>query len=371
MNHRICSAMIAIGCLGAFSMLWSAPAAADDRDDAKRHFDAGLALLEAEDWSGAAVEFETSVRLYPTKNGWFNLANCHRAMHRWGDALFAVDVLEKEFAGQLDDEWKATIADFRDSVEGLVAWLTVEADADGVRVSLNGGAPLPVNAAVPFVLGPGTHVVEVSCDDCETRRRSVRLTAGARHTEHFEMEKKAPPPLPGGTLPGSALPGGTPAPVAEEPAPESPSTVQPAPPSADGSREDGGTQSPRPRRNAGIALVVVGTAAACAAGTLFVLAGVKNQDLAAAENDLDSAEASLESNPSSPILQDRVVAAKDNVDELESRKTALLGAGIAVGITAVALVVTGAVLIAGDKRRHNRGRVVRILPALSGMTVTF
>ncbi|MBW2277998.1 MAG: hypothetical protein JRF63_10925, partial [Deltaproteobacteria bacterium] len=64
-------------------------AAADDGAiaEAKTHFQTGVALLKAENYTGAAVEFEASVALYPTANVIFNLANCYQALHRYADAL--------------------------------------------------------------------------------------------------------------------------------------------------------------------------------------------------------------------------------------------------------------------------------------------
>jgi len=87
--------------------------------EAKQHFDAGNALVENEDYSAAAAEFEVSVSLYATKMGLFNLANCYKALNRYGDALEALARLEREFAGKLGD-LADEVASLKATIEGMV-----------------------------------------------------------------------------------------------------------------------------------------------------------------------------------------------------------------------------------------------------------
>ena len=80
------------------SVLLINPVAADDagnKKEAQQHFKTATRLYKVEDYDGAVSEFEASVRLYPTKNGYFNLANCYKALHRYHEALAAVDKLER------------------------------------------------------------------------------------------------------------------------------------------------------------------------------------------------------------------------------------------------------------------------------------
>ena len=72
-------------------LLGSRLAAADDKAEARRHFENGLALSDEQtkDYQGALVEFEASVKLFPTKAGLFNLAQCYRRLSRYGEAIAA------------------------------------------------------------------------------------------------------------------------------------------------------------------------------------------------------------------------------------------------------------------------------------------
>src|SRR6187455_2662697 len=85
--------------------LWLTPglALADAKADAEKQFRAGVSLQKVDDFDAAIVAFEASLRLHPTKGAWFNLANCLRATHRYPEALNALERLQQDFAGELQD----------------------------------------------------------------------------------------------------------------------------------------------------------------------------------------------------------------------------------------------------------------------------
>ncbi|MCP4601775.1 MAG: hypothetical protein GY847_14880 [Proteobacteria bacterium] len=52
----------------------------DKRGEARRHLEAGKAMMKVDDFARAIEAFDQSVRAYPTKNALFNLANCYKAV---------------------------------------------------------------------------------------------------------------------------------------------------------------------------------------------------------------------------------------------------------------------------------------------------
>ena len=79
MKRQLCALCVAV--LVACAS-WSA--LAGGKEEAKQLFDAGLKLMHLDDFSGASANFERSVALYPTQNSLFNLANCYKALQRYG-----------------------------------------------------------------------------------------------------------------------------------------------------------------------------------------------------------------------------------------------------------------------------------------------
>jgi tetratricopeptide (TPR) repeat protein len=138
------------------------PAQGDDKTGAKKHFDAGLSLLEAEDFAGAAAEFDASVKLFPTKNGLFNLANCLKALHQYDEALAQVARLKELFANNLDAELKAVVANLEAEIRAVVAELTIQVDP-GLTI---GTGVLAVATAV---------VMAIDLSSTESQERSVTV----------------------------------------------------------------------------------------------------------------------------------------------------------------------------------------------------
>jgi tetratricopeptide (TPR) repeat protein len=101
MRRQLCALCVAILVTCAS---WSV--LAGDKEEAKQLFDAGLKLMHLDDFAGASANFERSAVLYPTQNSLFNLANCYKALQRYGDVLAVIERLKRDFAGKLKPEIK-------------------------------------------------------------------------------------------------------------------------------------------------------------------------------------------------------------------------------------------------------------------------
>ena len=97
--------------LALLACMWLTPgsALADAKADAEKQFRAGVSLQKVEDFEAAISAFEGSLRLYPTKGAWFNLANCLRATHRYPEALTALERLQRDFGSELQDPMRSTV----------------------------------------------------------------------------------------------------------------------------------------------------------------------------------------------------------------------------------------------------------------------
>jgi hypothetical protein len=201
MGSSRCRAALAAG-LGTLVLLAAANAPADDsKVEAKRHFEAGLALAEAEDFPAAAVEFESSVALFPTKMGLFNLANCYKALHRYAEALDTIVRLKNSFAGKLGADLEREVIDFERSITALVGRLRVKADPAGAVILVDGKIAGEAPLAEPLLLGPGDHEVRVEAKGHRPETRKVRVTS--RGSEEIIVELSPLPAAAGGQAPPS------------------------------------------------------------------------------------------------------------------------------------------------------------------------
>ena len=68
--------------------LFASRAFADDREQAQKHYSAGIAHYNLREYKEAIKEFEASYRLAPDPVFLFNLGQCHRLLKRDRDALY-------------------------------------------------------------------------------------------------------------------------------------------------------------------------------------------------------------------------------------------------------------------------------------------
>jgi hypothetical protein len=166
-----------------------AEAGPKDKRQAQKHFQAGTELMKVEDFKGALVEFEKSVALYPTKSGLFNLGNCLKALHRYGEALETFERLQREFGKKLDSEMRDALNRHLDDIRAVIARLEIRVDRAGAKVLLDGEDVGESPLAEPLVVGPGEHRLEVSLGGHETAEREVTLVSGDHRVEMFKLER--------------------------------------------------------------------------------------------------------------------------------------------------------------------------------------
>ena len=145
------------------------------KDLAQKHYANGLAFIESEDFASAASEFKASVNLFPTKEGYFNMANCYKAIDQYAEALDAIVKLRIDFGKELTRKWKKDIDDFEASVRALVANLTINVNVEGAAILVDGLMISTSPMKEPLMLAVGEHEISVSMPGYETEARTVKL----------------------------------------------------------------------------------------------------------------------------------------------------------------------------------------------------
>jgi hypothetical protein len=208
-------------CVAGAVLVFAGATRADGREEAKRHFEAGMTLLETDDFAGAAAAFESSVRDFPTKTSLFNLANCYKALQRYGESLEVLHRLDAEFGGAMGEELEAETAKLRRTLENLVGHLVVESSPTGATIRVDGREAGKAPLGRPLVLGPGDHEVEASLEGYAAQKRIVRVESRGDAAVSFELQKveaATPEGDPDSAIPEPVAPPPPPPPPAERPA---------------------------------------------------------------------------------------------------------------------------------------------------------
>jgi hypothetical protein len=172
--------------LAAWAALWScvavgpawAQSAEEVRQEARRHYEAGAAAFEAQDYATALAEMEASYALFPSLRTLYSIALCRHGLLDYPGALVAFEQYLREGGADvpaaLREEAESLMAAMRRDMARIDVRVDVEAADVLVDGTLRGTTPL----AVPIDVGPGVHLIEVRSDGFESAVHRVTLAAG-------------------------------------------------------------------------------------------------------------------------------------------------------------------------------------------------
>lgn len=165
----------------------------NDKDLAQKHFQAGLLLLETDNYKVAAREFEASVRLHPTKNGYFNLATCYFVLHRYNDTLNIMKRLKTEFRNQFDEKWENEIAEFEKQLKAAIIPFEFKTNIPAIRIELDGKDISNTPAGTVRYIDPGRHVVKLTKKGFNSVKEVIYVEPGQGRTVFQAMMFKPTP----------------------------------------------------------------------------------------------------------------------------------------------------------------------------------
>ncbi|MCU0662885.1 MAG: PEGA domain-containing protein [Myxococcota bacterium] len=336
-------------CLFLCGGLAAATAAAGDKAVAEKHFKAGVSLLKTEDYEAAALSFEASIEELPTKMGLFNLANCYKALRRYGDSLSTLERLRTSFGAQFDAELETAVSGLENEIRNLVGTLEIAVDPQGAEVLVNGKSMGSSPLTQPLVLAPGNYEVSARATGLAFGVEKVRLLAGA------QLKVR----LMGNPVPATIGPQD----------PTSDALVQPT----------GAVQAPPPSHTAlpqrsGLSpLVWAGLGGTVVAGVLsgvfYGLASRSKSDFEAAKSDFEELSSAQQASTAGDGPWNDMEKARDDHSLRQG-----LGAGFAVG-AGVLLAATATIFILDlrKSKESNKPRAVaaHARPSVGGLTISF
>ncbi|MBN1774274.1 MAG: PEGA domain-containing protein [Deltaproteobacteria bacterium] len=141
--------------------------------EARELFERGTRLMQNENWEMALVELERSYERYPTRSALFNLAMCHKALHRYREALGRFDEWQEKFAAAATEDERARVAAAQEELREYVGFLLVETEPVGATVVIDREERLRTPLERPIVLDIGRHQLDVSLEGHVTSSRDV------------------------------------------------------------------------------------------------------------------------------------------------------------------------------------------------------
>jgi Tetratricopeptide repeat/PEGA domain len=183
--------------LVAVSFAVAEPASA--KDDARAHFDEGIALFEHGAFEQALARFRRSLDIYPTLAATTNAALCLKNLGRFDEALDLLDGLPQRFPGLLPAErleYDGEIAELSKQV-GL---LELRGAQPGSHIQIDGNDRGTTPVARPLRVLRGPHRVRITRDDTAPFDQFIEVTPGRTVTldvrqQPIQGETPETPPL--------------------------------------------------------------------------------------------------------------------------------------------------------------------------------
>ncbi|AUX33646.1 MULTISPECIES: PEGA domain-containing protein [Sorangium] len=142
------------------------------REDARAHFQRGIALRDQERWAEALAEFQTSRALLMTLNGTTNAAACLIQLERYLEAIELYESALRDFSERLKGEDKRDILLVVKLLYNAVGAIAIVGAEPGATVLLDGvpRGELPLGAPLRVPRGPHTvRVVKAGYQPFEQR----------------------------------------------------------------------------------------------------------------------------------------------------------------------------------------------------------
>jgi hypothetical protein len=165
-----------------------APAAsAADIEEAKRHFQQGVALYNDGNFNGALAEFEAAYRVRSSPGVLYNIGLSQKALFRYAES---VDTLERYLREEtkLTGERRAEVTQLIAEMRALLADVTLTISPAEATVMVDGRSAGTAPLAGPLRIAAGNHVLEVHADGYRSQRRELMISAGVPVKLTFNLE---------------------------------------------------------------------------------------------------------------------------------------------------------------------------------------
>lgn len=155
----------------------SAKPSAADEATAKKNFESGLKLYGEGSFGEALVAFEQSYRVGGRPSALKNVAQCHRNMKHFVEALEAYDALLERHEAQLPAGDKSAVKQALDELGVLTGSILVTVNEEGADIEIDGKSVAKSPMAKPKRVAVGSHSVRVTKPTFATNEQQVNVAS--------------------------------------------------------------------------------------------------------------------------------------------------------------------------------------------------
>ena len=319
----------------AGTALWAAGLGAQTSDEeAKLHYQQGVALFKEENYKMALAEF---VKSYELKANWklkLNIGICYYNLNRFVQAKQVLEEYITEGGSELEADKQAKAEDLLDQIAKVIAEVKVEANVSGAAVFIDDKevATTPMDKAV--TLEAGLYSLRVEADGYKPYEKDISLAGGDQKVLDISLVKKAGAAEGteegGGTGPGEVKGGGK----------------------TEGTKVDKG-EKPKGKKKIGPLGITAIVLAPIALGTFggVVATGLRNR------TEKDNYDACIEVQTKESCKHYR-----DDSIKFQNMTNALVVVGVVLAAASVGLGV-GEVMV--QKKKAKKGASLKTLPTLA------
>lgn len=184
-------------------VLWPVSHAVADEDaeeQARRHFDRGVELVDQGSFEQAAAEFTRAYELSPSADALWKLAQTYVALDRPLEALEALEQYDRDGGAALEAERRAELDQLLSRLGARVGRLTIVVQPDGALVRVDGEPLGSAPLAADVRLRAGEHQISASHADFKERTSKVMVLGGERVSVELLLEPAQPTRSAGGKL---------------------------------------------------------------------------------------------------------------------------------------------------------------------------
>jgi PEGA domain len=164
-----------------------APVSEATRQEARLHFEKGIALLREEAWGAALAEFLLSRKLFPTRVATNNAAIAMRKLMRYDEALEMFESFLRDFNVPVAERAEALrdIAELR----ALVGTVDITGAEPGASVVVSGEERGQYPPVKPIRVAAGSHVIRVYKEGYEPFETRIDIAGGQVVTVEAKLRK--------------------------------------------------------------------------------------------------------------------------------------------------------------------------------------
>jgi len=165
--------------------------------EAKKSFEKGVELYNAQDYQGALAEFLAAYEIKPHHSVLYNIAQCYQMIDSGAKALHYYELYLEEGADYITETRRQKVEAEIEKLRGQLTPLSLSVEPDGAEVLIDGKTVGSSPVEKQYV-DPGEHTLIVQKDGHETWKKSFVAKRGVPLSLEVTLAVKAKPVEPGG-----------------------------------------------------------------------------------------------------------------------------------------------------------------------------